>query len=92
MTICASCLKEMIPLDTYVEHNMMWQENEPSFIICCDKPWPIEIEDGELESYEENYRNLDLTDLTEKEETILAYLVKEGRIGKEDDKQIEFNF
>lgn len=80
MNICSNCYSLMTPLATYVERNRKWEPSQPSYILCCDCPSPIEVEDGEIENYEENWQSLDLDDLTEKEETILGYLAKEERI------------
>ena len=82
MTVCDTCLDVMTPLTTHVEVNRKWQPSYPSFIVCCDCPSPVEIEDGELTDYKEAYNNneLDYEDLTDKEKTILRYLEKEGLI------------
>lgn len=81
MLICKNCLSIMRPLQTFMGFGSGWLQSEDSYILCCDRPAPIEVEDGELENYETNWQILDLEDLTEKEETILNYLTKEGRIG-----------
>ena len=82
MVICSNCLGEIISLPTFLARESMWQLSDPSFIVCCDCPSPIEIEDGELEDYKEAYNNLELDpdDLTDKEMTILKYLEREGLI------------
>ena len=82
MNICNTCLEVMTPLSTYVEVQKHWKASQPSYIVCCDCPSPVEIEDGELTDYTEAYNNneLDYEDLTDKEKTILRYLEREGLI------------
>lgn len=80
MLICKNCSSVVTEYPTFVEVGKRWVSSEPSQAICCDSPSPIEIDDGELETYEENFDLLDFDDLTEKEIAILNYLVKEGRI------------
>ena len=80
MQICRGCLTLIREYPTFVEKNRKWIPSEPSQVICCDSPSPVEVDDGDLETYEENFEFLDFDDLTEKEETILEYLAKEGRI------------
>jgi len=90
MQICKNCYSLMTPIPTFIENNRKWEVTQSSFILCCESPSPIEIEDGELEIYEENWESLDLEDLTEKEEVILNYLAKEARIDYTKDKPLEF--
>ena len=78
MKICRKCLEVLTSLSAAIDS----EGYTGSFILCCDWPDPIDIELGELADYEEahNETGLDLSDLTEKEITILEYLAKEGRI------------
>lgn len=82
MHICGNCFEVIRALPTYVASQRAWVETEPSYIICCDVPNPVEIERGELADYVEAYENfeLDPEDLTDKEKVILKYLEKEGLI------------
>lgn len=76
----------MDPLPTYFNYGPHWLESEPSYISCCNRPDPIEIEQGELSDYEIAYNELglNLDELSEKEELILRYLLKEGRLANDN--------
>ena len=89
MQLCSNCLSVVTELPTYVGDNKRWLPSEPSYILCCDCPNPIEVEDGELLNYEENWQTLDLDDLTEKEITILKYLTEQGRIAYANTEVLE---
>ncbi len=83
MQICSTCFAPEETINTLVQGRGGWRPStSTAFIVCCDSPHLIEIEDGELQDYEEAYneKGLDLTDLTEKEDTILGYLVRKQRI------------
>ena len=80
MQICKNCATVVQEYPTFIEGRRGWVPSEPSTVVCCDSPSPIDIEEGELETYEENFEFLDFDDLTEKEIIILRYLTKEGKI------------
>jgi len=82
MIICSNCLEVITALTTFLGGKRGWEIAEPAWLLCCDWPNIIEVEDGELTDYEEAYNEtgIDLDDLTEKEQVILRYLAKEGRI------------
>lgn len=82
MLICSNCLHPEESITTLIQRGRRMVPSGEAFIVCCDSPHLIEIEDGELQDYEEAYNEtgLDLTDLTQKEETILGYLAETQRI------------
>lgn len=90
MYICRTCLTEMKPIPSLFFNGVEFEELEPSFPVCCESPDPYEIEEGEIDSYREAFENgeIDLKDLSEKEEIILRFL----RHNDNDDKQMEFEF